>query len=189
MRRELAPLAVAAALAAATLLAALGPGASAVPAATYAPVPPALFTPVPPPTQEPTVAPTGTPAPPAPDPSPPRVRQAPRAARAPTPGPARTARPAGVAGAGRVQGVATWYCDPAWPSPCTVGFDWRGAYAAAGPALRAALGPGWRGRTVLVNGVAVRLIDVCACGGAHVIDVYHAEWLSIPHPDSAEVTW
>lgn len=92
-----------------------------------------------------------------------------------------------VAGIVRVSGVATWYCEPG-VSPCTSGYPWSGAYGAAGPALRAALG-NWRGRTVHVNGVAVTLIDFCQCGGNHVIDVYHATWLTIPHPDSVTIRW
>lgn len=88
---------------------------------------------------------------------PPAATLAPRPARAasvpvpPTPPAVRTARPpAGV------RGVATWYA-------------WRPGQAAAGPRLRAALGPGWRGRTVYVftgrrcipkvNCVRVRLTD------------------------------
>ena len=49
-------------------------------------------------------------------------------------------------------GAATWY-------------RWRPGEAAAGPALRAALGPSWRGRVVLVEGIPVRLTDWCACRG------------------------
>ena len=78
-----------------------------------------------------------------------------------------------------ISGEATWYCN-ADPSrgpisacmaihPDTRGFD---AYAAAGPRLRAALGPHWRGRVVSVNGVPVRLADWCACGGGRLIDLY-----------------
>lgn len=53
-------------------------------------------------------------------------------------------------------GLATWYRGTA-------------GEAAAGPALRAALGPGWRGRRVVVRlapggpGVTVRVSDFCAC--------------------------
>jgi len=89
---------------------------------------------------------------------------------------------------GTVRGTATWYCWPAYPSRCTAGYPSNGAYAAAGPELRRALGH-WRGRSVYVNGVRVTLIDWCACGGDHVIDVYHATWLRIPHPSSAVITW
>lgn len=52
-------------------------------------------------------------------------------------------------------GVATWY-------------DWRPGGAAAGPALRRALGPNWRGQRVRVCAggrcVTVTLNDWCACG-------------------------
>ena len=64
-----------------------------------------------------------------------------------------------------LRGPASWYCR-AGVSPCTYthpdvgGFD---AYAAAGPKLRAAIGPGWRGTIVLVDGVRVELIDWCQC--------------------------
>lgn len=85
--------------------------------------------------------------------------------------------------------MATWYCDPSWPSPCTAGYNWRGAYAAAGPVLRAALGPHYKGRHVWVNGVEVTIVDFCACGGDHVIDVYHKAWLTIPDPEHAVVRW
>jgi hypothetical protein len=87
-----------------------------------------------------------------------------------------------------VTGVATWYCEPG-VSICTAGYSASGAYGAAGPALRRALGRNWRGRTVYVNGVTVRLIDWCFCGGGHVIDVYHSTWLRIPHPDRVTIRW
>lgn len=55
-----------------------------------------------------------------------------------------------------VTGRATWY-------------GARGMIAAAGPGLRQALGPGWRGRAVLVRAgdrsIVVRLTDWCACFG------------------------
>jgi hypothetical protein len=57
-----------------------------------------------------------------------------------------------------LSGLATWY--PA-----------GGPVAAAGPALRAALGDGWRGEPVRVCSgdrcVTVQLIDWCACGDRH----------------------
>ena len=64
-----------------------------------------------------------------------------------------------------IRGPASWYCR-AGVSPCTNrnpdlgGFD---AYAAAGPKLRAAIGPSWRGSIVYVDGIRVRLIDWCQC--------------------------
>lgn len=72
-------------------------------------------------------------------------------------------------------GTSSWYCSPG-RSACTSGYSASGAYAAAGPRLRAALGD-WRGRTVLVtaNGasVEVRLIDFCSCpSGNRLLDLY-----------------
>jgi hypothetical protein len=64
-----------------------------------------------------------------------------------------------------LSGPASWYCR-AGVSPCTYthpdggGFD---AYAAAGPKLRAAIGPAWRGTIVYVDGIRVKLIDWCQC--------------------------
>ena len=61
-----------------------------------------------------------------------------------------------------LHGSATWFAAP------------RGT-AAAGPALRAFLGPHWRGKTVTVcsGGRCVRalLSDWCACGHGRVIDL------------------
>lgn len=76
----------------------------------------------------------------------------------PTPRP----RPGGVV----VRGWAVWY---------PTGRD--GLYAAAGPALRKALGPGWRGQKVLVcrhrRCVEVKLNDFCRCntGRRKLIDL------------------
>ena len=64
-----------------------------------------------------------------------------------------------------ISGRASWYCR-AGVSPCTNtqpdvgGLD---AYAAAGPKLRAAIGPSWRGSIVWVDGIRVKLIDWCQC--------------------------
>jgi rare lipoprotein A (peptidoglycan hydrolase) len=59
-----------------------------------------------------------------------------------------------IADAAPRKGVASWYA-------------YRPGEAAAGPALRRMLGPGWRGRTVTVraNGrsVSVKLTDWCQC--------------------------
>ena len=134
-------------------------------------------------TPEATVAPT----------QPPRATIEPRPTASPTPDPTRRPRPtqplptAAPRAIHSITGVATWYCQPG-RSICTRGFPASGAYGAAGPALRAALG-NWRGRTVHVNGVAVTLIDWCGCPGNHVIDVYHATWLKIPNPSNVEVRW
>ncbi len=86
----------------------------------------------------------------------------------------------GEASGGRsISGVASWYCRAGW-SICTVGYpDTTGfdAYAAAGPRLRAALGDGWRGRVVTVDGIRVKLIDWCQCykGEPHekLLDLYY----------------
>ena len=68
-------------------------------------------------------------------------------------------------------GTATWYCRTG-VSVCHHSYP-GGMYAAAGPALRVGA---WRGRTVRVCGggacISVRLIDWCACGGGHIIDLY-----------------
>jgi hypothetical protein len=64
----------------------------------------------------------------------------------------------------RLSGTATWYA-------------WRVGQAAAGPRLRAALGPHWRGRIVTVSHgthhVRVRLSDWCRCSWSRVIDLDH----------------
>lgn len=91
---------------------------------------------------------------------------------------------------GRLSGNASWYCKAGrsiCPTkyPDTGGFD---AYAAAGPALRIAMGGGastsandpWRGRTVTVCGngecIPVRLVDWCQCfwkqSNEKVIDLF-----------------
>jgi hypothetical protein len=71
----------------------------------------------------------------------------------------------------RVAGSATWYCQTG-VSACHRDYP-GGMYAAAGPELRVGA---WRGRQVRVcaggDCIWVRLINWCACGGAHVIDLY-----------------
>jgi rare lipoprotein A (peptidoglycan hydrolase) len=68
-------------------------------------------------------------------------------------------------------GSATWYCKTG-TSACASGYP-GGMYAAAGPELRVGA---WRGRVVRVcsggDCIVVKLIDWCACGGSHVIDLY-----------------
>ena len=78
-----------------------------------------------------------------------------------------------------ISGRSSWYCR-AGTSPCTVGYPDDGgldAYAAAGPGLRAAIGPDWRGKVVLVDGLRVKLIDWCQCyrGEPHekLLDLYY----------------
>jgi len=92
----------------------------------------------------------------------------------------------------RVSGTPTYYC---WAghSRCTRGHpDVAGAqlYAAAGPSLRVGK---WRGRVVTVsaNGRSVRvtLVDWCACGGSHFIDLYHDAWVRLGSPSRATVSW
>jgi rare lipoprotein A (peptidoglycan hydrolase) len=61
-----------------------------------------------------------------------------------------------------VSGQATWYAEAGQ------------GHAAAGPALRHALGKNWRGKSVQVCAdrcVTVRLTDWCACRGERVIDL------------------
>ena len=96
----------------------------------------------------------------------------------PTTAPAPTARfvapsvPAVVSKPASLSGRGTWYCSSG--SACTRGFPASGAYAAAGPALRAWLGAGWRGTVVRVCSggrcIQARLVDACIC--ASVIDLY-----------------
>lgn len=127
-------------------------------------------------------------APPSPEPTTkPTVKPTTKPTVKPTPKPA--AKPV-IRSESRVSGVATWYCWPNGnpPSRCTLGFSAGGAYGAAGPELRAALG-NWRGKVVYVNGVRVKLIDWCACGGNHVVDVYHSTWIKIPHPSNVTIRW
>jgi hypothetical protein len=78
-----------------------------------------------------------------------------------------------------LRGHASYYCY-AGSSPCTSGYADDGgfdAYAAAGPKLRAALGSGWRGRIVYVDGIRVKLIDWCQCYQGEpqekLLDLYH----------------
>lgn len=67
---------------------------------------------------------------------------------------------------GGVRGIASWY-------------RYIPGHAAAGPALRRALGPAWRGKVVRVCRVErtfavcvkVRLSDWCACYGSRVVDL------------------
>ena len=89
-----------------------------------------------------------------------------------------------------LRGSASWFCngnpsrgpisscDDGYPD--TGGFD---AYAAAGPRLRAALGGGWRGRVVSVDGLRLKLVDWCQCyqgqSNEKVIDVYRDVYLVV----------
>jgi hypothetical protein len=78
-----------------------------------------------------------------------------------------------------LRGYASYYCR-AGSSPCTVNYPDTGgiqAYAAAGPDLRAALGSGWRGSIVYVDGIRVKLIDWCQCysgeSNEKLLDLYY----------------
>jgi len=91
-----------------------------------------------------------------------------------------------------VSGTPTWYCK-AGRSRCTKGYpDVAGQqfYAAAGPSLRVG---SWRGRTVSVtaNGITikVKLIDWCACGGDHFLDLYWDAFDALGRPAKATVSW
>jgi hypothetical protein len=87
-----------------------------------------------------------------------------------------------------ISGRASWYCR-AGISPCTVnhadtaGFN---AYAAAGPRLRRALGPNWRGAIIYVDGVRVKIIDWCQCyeGQANekLLDLYYDVYARVGSP-------
>lgn len=105
--------------------------------------------------------------------------------------PAVVRDPAPVRSKHRASGTPTWYCLPG-VSRCTRGYPAGGFYAAAGPSLRVG---DWRGRTVTVCGNArkaclkVKLIDYCACGGDHFLDLYHAAWDWLGRPSRATVKW
>ncbi len=82
------------------------------------------------------------------------------------------AKPQGIRLTGHhASGTATWYCKTG-VSVCRYGYP-GGMYAAAGGPLRVG---DWRGRRVQVCGggrcVIVTLIDWCACGNGHIIDLY-----------------
>ena len=76
-------------------------------------------------------------------------------------------------------GHATWY-------------RWHPGEAAAGPALRRALGR-WRGRVVHVNGIPVRLTDWCQCYGSRLVDLDVRTFARIASPSrgvvKVTVTW
>ena len=71
----------------------------------------------------------------------------------------------------RATGGASWYCQTG-VSACHHSYP-GGMYAAAGAPLRVG---DWRGRQVRVcagsDCIWVRLIDWCACGNGHIIDLY-----------------
>jgi rare lipoprotein A (peptidoglycan hydrolase) len=83
-----------------------------------------------------------------------------------------------------LSGVASWYAAPV-------------GTAAAGPALRAALGRSWRGRTVTVTrgGASVRVLldDWCQCYGTRLVDLSRDAFAALGDPSlgllGVEVTW
>lgn len=86
----------------------------------------------------------------------------------------------------RASGGASWYCKPG-RSACTVGHR-GGLYAAAGPRLRALLGPRYMGKTVTVwwgsSHVAVTVIDWCGCPDGRVLDLYADAFEALAGKDS-----
>lgn len=87
--------------------------------------------------------------------------------------------------ANRILGKASWYCRPG-VSICSKGYPAGGLYGAAGPGLRAAMCGNqasncWRGRTVYVNKIPVKLIDWCQCYWKQpkekLIDLYYSVFL------------
>ena len=78
-------------------------------------------------------------------------------------------RPSTVA----LEGRATWYA-------------YRSGQAAAGPALRAFLGPHWRGMTVTVCAggrcVRARLTDWCLCSSARMVDLDKRSFAKLADP-------
>lgn len=86
-----------------------------------------------------------------------------------------------------LSGTASWFASP------------RGS-AAAGPALRAALGPSWRGTEVTVTAggrsATVRVSDWCLCrvgGSVRLIDLPRADFGALADPSlglvASEVSW
>ena len=74
-------------------------------------------------------------------------------------------------GRGAVDGVASWYCLPG-RSACTAGVPADRMAAAAGPALRYLLGTWVSVCAASGTCVRVQLVDVCACPGGRLIDLY-----------------
>jgi hypothetical protein len=77
-----------------------------------------------------------------------------------------------------VTGQATWYEAPQ-------------NTAAAGPALRDALGRDWRGQWVTVSRgddtVTVQLTDWCACKGSRIIDLNHTDFAELAPLDKGVI--
>ncbi len=96
-------------------------------------------------------------------------------------------RPAAMGGGHSIAGQATWFC-LAGRSACTAGYDPRCTCAAAGAELQVGK---WRGRIVTVStrrvSVAVRLVDSCACPGAHLIDLFSSVYSQLGPLTSGEL--
>jgi hypothetical protein len=98
------------------------------------------------------------------------------------PGLSRRVAPALPETATTLAGWATWYEVAAW-------------HGAAGPELRRALGPGWRGQRVRVCAhgrcVTTALTDWCACGDRHgiptLIDLARADFARLASPSAGVV--
>lgn len=112
------------------------------------------------------------------------VMAATAATSTPTPAPTPEPTPRITPAPKRVTaGLATWY-------------RWRPGEAAAGPALREALGSNWRGQRVRVCSagrcVKVRLTDWCACGSRNgkptVIDLDVRSFASLALPSRGVIT-
>lgn len=97
---------------------------------------------------------------------------------------------------GSISGLASWYCRPG-ASICPRGYS-GGMFAAAGPKLRAALCgvqscTSWRGRTVYVNGRAVKLVDWCQCywrqGNEKLIDLFWDAWGKTNARGGVKISW
>jgi hypothetical protein len=128
----------------------------------------------------PSIAPAERPQPSVPDPNPIVVV---RPTPTPKPPPASEDDSGGGAGSqatsNSISGYASWYCRAGYSictnnHPDTSDFD---AYAAAGPALRQAIGSDWRGSIVYVDGIRVKLIDWCQCykgeSNEKLLDLYY----------------
>ena len=99
-----------------------------------------------------------------------------------------------IPGAHGLVGKASYYCGNG--SRCTRGYPAGGYYAAAGPKLRVALCgstacTSYKGRTVFVDGIPVRLIDYCQCywrqPNEKLIDLYYAVFRRTG--SSVTITW
>lgn len=99
-----------------------------------------------------------------------------------------------------VVGLASWYCR-AGRSVCHSAYpdtSRTDLYAAAGPGLRAAICgiqscTSWRGMTVRVNGVPVKLVDWCQCYWKQphekLIDLYWDAWIETNAQGGVTISW